>query len=78
MKSKRIESVISIAVRYDVRPSEVMGIKDDYTAFCFDEACCYIQNKLESLEEGEYPMYDEYKKEKHYGGFKEFYKTYGG
>lgn len=29
-----------------VRPSEVMGIDDVYTAFCFDEACALILTKL--------------------------------
>lgn len=33
-----------------VRPSEVMGIDDVYTAFCFDEACALIITKLNDKE----------------------------
>jgi hypothetical protein len=32
-------------------PSEVLRIKDEYTSFCFDEACMYIIEKLENKEE---------------------------
>ncbi len=28
-----------------------MGIEDEYTAFCFDEACAFIVNKLRNNEE---------------------------
>lgn len=34
-----------------VRPSEVMGIDDVYTAFCFDEACALINTKLQNGDE---------------------------
>lgn len=29
----------------------VMGIEDEYTAFCFDEACAFIVTKLQNKEE---------------------------
>ena len=29
-----------------VRPSDLMGIDDSYTAFCFDEACAFIVSQL--------------------------------
>lgn len=32
-------------------PSEVMGIEDEYTAFCFDEACAFIVAKMQKGEE---------------------------
>lgn len=35
------------------RPSEFLEIEDSYTAFCFDEACALIIQKLES---GETPI----------------------
>nr|DAG35099.1 MAG TPA: hypothetical protein [Caudoviricetes sp.] len=35
------------------RPSEVMGIEDVYTAFCFDEAIAYI---IQRLKDGEEPV----------------------
>ena len=28
-----------------------MGIDDEYTAFCFDEACAFIVSKLQNKEE---------------------------
>lgn len=32
---------------YQVRPSEIIGIKDDeYTSFCFDEACAFFLSEL--------------------------------
>lgn len=35
------------------RPSEIMGIDDAYTAFCFDEACAYI---IKELKDGKEPI----------------------
>ena len=29
------------------RPSELLGALDEYTAFCFDEACAYIISRLQ-------------------------------
>ncbi|TQO55817.1 hypothetical protein D5S05_16815 [Paraclostridium bifermentans] len=29
-------------------PSEILRIDDEYTSFCFDEACMYISNSLEN------------------------------
>jgi len=34
-----------------IRPSDLMGIEDAYTAFCFDEACAYIINELQDGKE---------------------------
>lgn len=36
-----------------VRPSEVMGIEDGYTSFCFDEACAFI---VKQLKDGKEPI----------------------
>lgn len=33
-----------------VRPSQIVGIDDAYTAFCFDEACSLIVTKLQNKE----------------------------
>lgn len=53
-----------------------MGIEDDYTAFCFDEACAYICSKLLN---GEIPNYDRstMKKDTHYKSFTSFYSDFG-
>lgn len=33
------------------RPSELLGIDDLYTAFCFDEACAYIIKRISQDED---------------------------
>jgi translation initiation factor 2B subunit (eIF-2B alpha/beta/delta family) len=35
-----------MAKTYKVRPSQILNIKNDYDAFCFDEACDYILSEL--------------------------------
>ena len=49
-------------------PSELLGIEDCYTAYCFDEACAYI---LSRLEKGEQPVFT-----KTYTSFADMYKHY--
>jgi hypothetical protein len=36
-----------------IRPSDLLGLKDAYTAFCFDEACAFI---VHQLQEGKEPI----------------------
>lgn len=36
---------------YNRRPSEFIGLDDEYDSYCFDEACGFIIGKLESKEE---------------------------
>lgn len=33
--------------RYAKLPSELLSLSDEYTAFCFDEACAYIMAMLD-------------------------------
>lgn len=47
--SKRVLDVIALAKTYKERPSNIVGDMDTYTAFCFDEACLYIQHTLENV-----------------------------
>lgn len=65
--------------QYNCLPSEIMGIEDSYTAFCFNEACLEIIVRLQNEEK---PFYIEQREQaeepKHYNNFKDFYKTYGG
>ena len=62
---------------YSCLPSEIMGIEDDYTAFCFNEACSIISVKLHNEEK---PVYREQKQEgeqkKVYHNFSDFYKDF--
>lgn len=56
--------------RYGKRPSELLDIEDNYTAYCLDEACAYIMNRIDQGDE----MYFE----KHYTSFTELYADYEG
>ncbi|WP_111921125.1 hypothetical protein [Clostridium cochlearium] len=40
-------TVLTISKQYKQRPSEIIGLTNDYEAFCFDEACIYIMNKMQ-------------------------------
>ncbi|WP_096635816.1 hypothetical protein [Clostridium cochlearium] len=39
-------TVLTISKQYKQRPSEIIGLTNDYEAFCFDEACVYIMNEM--------------------------------
>ena len=53
------------------RPSEVLGVEDAYTAFCFDEAIAYI---IMQLKEGKKPIVQ--LEVKHYTKPSDLYKQY--
>ena len=57
-------------------PSEIMHITSDYEAFCFDEACFYVQVMIA---DGKEPLFftdaDE-EEPKHYTSFKDMYDSY--
>lgn len=55
------------------RPSELMGIDDAYTAFCFDEAVAFIISKLE---QGEKPIIPMESNNKTYSKPSDIYKKY--
>lgn len=58
---------------YNKLPSEVMHIKDEYVAFCFDEACFYIRVQLEK---DETPQFESEQPEKsHYTSFSSMYDS---
>lgn len=44
--------------RMKERPSKIISLNSDYEAFCFDEACIYILNKLQE-EDTPSPKFDE-------------------
>lgn len=48
----RVIGVIG-TLNYPCRPSEFIGIEDNYTAFCFDEACAFI---IKQLKDGKEPI----------------------
>lgn len=57
-----------------ILPSQVMGVEDEYTAFCFNEACALIISKLK---DGLKPIvrFDENNK-KIYSKPSDFYKKF--
>lgn len=70
VKSKAVIRVISLSKSYGVLPSDIMGIDDCYTAFCFNEACLYIMNEF-SAKNGKNPVFAN---EKETGGLIDFLK----
>jgi hypothetical protein len=50
-------SVLTMAKHYQIRPSQIINLTNDYEAFCFDEACSYILNEL-SKEDAREPKFD--------------------
>lgn len=61
-------SVLSLANTYKCLPSTLLDIDDPYTAFCFDEACAFIINKIEG---GEEPVF-----ERKFKTFSDMYRHY--
>lgn len=79
VKSNSIISVLNQARLYKCLPSQIIGIdpEDDYTAYCFNEACCYISQKIDQGEEPNFNIPDFYKaKPKHYKTFGDFYSKF--
>lgn len=76
VSNPKIESVLVIARQYNCLPSSVVGIEDNYTAFCFNEACSYIRQRMDN---GDEPIYqiDEEQNKMNYSCASEFFKQYG-
>ena len=68
MGTTEIFNLITMSELYHCRPSEMLDLMDDYTAYCFDEACTYI--KLMSEEGKEATVHVKY------NSFAEMYKEY--
>lgn len=49
---------------YHSRPSKILGIDDEYVAYCLDEACALIISKIDSDEK---PKFDKKEKKKENG-----------
>lgn len=65
--------------RYRQRPSNIIGIDNDYAAYCFDEACIFLYEALENKQELKFDSGDglgkETKKPKHFSSMSEFYNS---
>ena len=62
---------------YNVRPSEILGIVDAYTAFCLDEACTYITSKIQKGEEPDFNIQKESLEKQHYSSLRDMYNSMG-
>lgn len=81
MKSPQILNILAMAKRYRQRPSNIVGVDDEYAAYCFDEACIFLYNALEDKKELKFDNGDSLKKQKepkHYKSLSEFYNTIRG
>jgi hypothetical protein len=52
---------------YNKLPSEILNIEDEYTSYCFDEACLFIRMNLEQGKEIKF--------KKEYKSFSDIYKN---
>ena len=67
-------SVIAQAKMYNIRPSEVLYIKDEYTAYCFNEACTNFMLHIKNKEKPDYTRVKKKKvQNKHYSNFTSMY-----
>lgn len=66
-----------MAKLYKVRPSEILGIVDTYTAFCLDEACAYIATKIKNGEEPDFNIQKESLEKQHYSSLRDMYSSMG-
>ncbi|WPC42964.1 hypothetical protein [Clostridium sp. JS66] len=47
-----------MAKQFNKCPSEIIGLTNDYEAFCFDEACTYIIGEM-SKEDAKQPKFED-------------------
>lgn len=70
MNDENIVGFIGLAEYYNCRPSAFISA-DEYTKFCFDEACAYIKMQMKDKKR---PKFGNTKKIKqNYTSFKKFY-----
>lgn len=56
-------------------PSEIICLKDEYVAFCFNEACFYIKVQIDKGETPVFKFDDEGNKNNHYTSFSQMYDS---
>lgn len=72
VRSNKLQTVLYMSKRYNQLPSAILHIEDDYTAFCFDEACSEIIARIEA---GEEPVWKSEWEHKSYSKFSDLYKN---
>lgn len=66
--------MLGLAKIYNVRPSTLLFIEDEYTAFCFDEACGIIFSRMQNKEEPVFEVQEEDRK--HYSSFSDYANSF--
>lgn len=69
VRSRSLNRVLNLAKSMGKNPSEILGVNDEYTSFCFDEACNYIVMRFKN---GDEPIYE--KKKKKVSSMAEYFK----
>lgn len=73
VNSRGILNFLAVCNKYKCAlPSQLMGLQDEYTAYCFNEACAQIMYRLEKGEEPTFRTKDT----THYTRPSELYKKY--
>lgn len=64
---------------YGVRPSDIIGIEDYYTRYCFDEAIAYIISRIKDGENPDFSIKDNKGtiEKPHYTKMSDMYKSMG-
>lgn len=70
---------MAISRQYNCKPSQVFPEMDEYTAFCFDEACTYIQLQMQDDKKPYFRKIDKETKleTKHFKSASDLYKSMG-
>lgn len=78
VESPEILNILVMAKTYNQRPSNIIGLDNDYQAYCFDEACIFLYNALQENKTLHFAGdKKESQKPKHYKSFGEFYNSLG-
>lgn len=79
VQSEQVLNVIAMSKLYNVRPSDFIGIEDDYTRYCFDEALAYIASRIKDGEKPNFSIKDNKGTidKPHYSKMSDLYKSMG-
>lgn len=55
VRSPQILNILAMSKKYKQRPSDILNIRKEYAAYCFDEACIFL---LDALEDGKELKFD--------------------
>lgn len=71
--------MIAMSKLYDVRPSGLIGITEEYDAYCFDEATAYIISRIKDGEKPDFSIRDNKGtiEKPHYSRPSDMYKSMG-